>query len=173
MVLTVISNAIYLENTMASTLLQTASNNTFSVTFNKIPTLSSLIQNVNFPSIDLSISTVPYQGMKIPADSGTISYGPLTFQIRIDEDHTIIKDIYTWAGLLHGNCAVDEFPEVKLVEKKEDLTLHVLNSNQQPLFDYEFIGCIISSFDVDPFVRGQSEKLLATLTLSFDYFKIN
>ena len=157
---------------MASTLLQTASNNTFSVTFNKIPSLPTLIQNVNFPSIDLSINTIPYQGIKIPADSGTISYGPLNLQIRIDENHQIIKEVYEWAGLLHGNCAVDEFPEVKLVEKKEDLTLHILNSNQQPLFSYEFIGCIISAFDVDPFVRGQSEKLLGNLTLSFDYFKI-
>jgi hypothetical protein len=157
---------------MTNKVLSTASNNTFSVTFNKIPMLSSLLQNVNFPSVDMNLGEVTWQGMKMPADTGTIGFGPLTLQIRLDEYHEIVKQVYQWAGLMHGNSAIDGRAEVSMEEKREDLYIHVLNSNNRELFKYHFVGCVLSAFDIDPFVRGQSEKLVGTITLNFDYFVI-
>ncbi len=158
---------------MSSTQIENAKNNNFSIHSLKVPLLSKALKQFTPPAISTDVTKVPYQTGRILADTGVVTFGPLTLDIRIDENHEIVHQIYNWIGLTHDNEQIlGTLKEVSLIDMRDDIIITYLDSNKKPVVEYTFVGCIVSSFDIDPGVRGQSEVLIASLTLEFDYLTI-
>lgn len=150
-----------------------AKENHFSVVFNRIPELSELIKEFPLPELSVDNSKASYQGMMIPTGGSAAQFSNIVIKFRIDESHEIINKIYDWALSTQINDEVNTTLNNKLEKLKEDITLIINDNNNNPTTTYKFVGCVPVNVSINPMLRGESKDLEGSLTLEFDYFKLD
>ncbi len=157
---------------MAANKLNNAKSNKFSVFLNRIPNLTQLTKSVKFPDLSLENSNYPAKGMMIRTSGSALQFSNLDITFRVDEEHTIYKELLSWMSSKQINDAPGQVTTNKLEEFKEDLIVQILSSSNNPVLDYIFVGCVPTNLSMNDLNRGEAEELDATITLEFDYFKV-
>jgi len=159
---------------MPNKTLEYTRSNAFSIYCPKIPLLNQVSTSFSPPSLDTSPVGVKYQGSRIPIDSNSLEFSPITFEVNIDLEQQIVLQIYEVMNLMNGNEEIYAKNEVIAIEEyKFDLTVSFLKDgiNKDGAL-YQFFGCVIDNFQLNPLIRGSNELLTGSLTMSFDYLKI-
>lgn len=133
----------------------------------KYPNTEFTVTNVEMPNVSATPSVINGRQRNMPGMPDKIEYGELNITFLINENMTNYLEMHDWIfGLVK---------EVDDRKKTRDLTLIVLNSNNNPVRTIRFIDAFPtnlagSTFDV---TASDATYLTSTVTFVYSYYTID
>jgi len=147
----------------------------------KLPHVKFFIQAINIPGISLSPTAQPNPFVSIPKGGDHMAFDELQVTYKVDEGMENWKEIYNWIKGVGFPNRFDEYADLKNVPPlsglglTSDISLLVLSSSRNPLFDIVFRDAQpipLSSLVFDTKLRDVN-YLTATATFKYLSYSIN
>lgn len=149
----------------------------------KTPNLNYYVQNVNLPGVYLQN---PEQGtpfVRIPKPGDHIHYDEIMVNYIVDENMKNFLEIHNWVKALGFPDNFDQYDAINSIDqvtglgKASDISLFVLNSDRNPMFDVRFKDAfpISSSSIIFDSTGSDVNYLVAAATFvyrSYDIFEV-
>jgi hypothetical protein len=146
----------------------------------KSPTVNFFVQRANVPGIVLPPTTHENPFVKIPYQGDHVQYEDLVITFKVDEDLNNYMEIHNW---IRGMGFPTDFSEYAALASKSitsgeglrsDISLMLLSSKDNPIFDVVFIdafpyslsGMELSSID-------EQTTISATAIFKYTHYDIN
>lgn len=142
----------------------------FIASSDKFENIPFYLTNVNIPGINFSLSEVGggRQSASLTMAGDTITYNTLNFDLLIDEDFEIYKEVYSIIKK-HISVETSTFGDFYF-----DFFIQINNSKGNPVMKIDYFNCRIESLgDIELSTQDESTESIMSMSLKFDYFTIN
>lgn len=134
----------------------------------RFPNVQFTVQTAAIPSISVEPATYPTPQRAIAVGGDKVEYDPFNCTFLIDEELRNYREIHDWLiGL-----ALE--PEDRSIQKTRDMSLLVLDSNNNVIREIKFVDAYptsLSTLDFD--VKNTSvDYLVGEVSFNYSYFKV-
>lgn len=151
-----------------------------------MPKVSYFCQSANVPPLTLGVAIQPTPLRDVPHPGEKLNYGELSLRFMVSEDLSNFMELYTWLVGLGHPMSTDQFksyvqsqafrfPQIANFSEGpqfSDATLLVLDANNNPTAQFNFVDCFPTSmsgmdFDIS---SGTAVYFQATVTFQYLYY---
>lgn len=125
------------------------------------------IQSAALPGLTMGGVDAPYQNYQTNVPSNRIEFDPLNLQFLVDEEFRNYEEIYAWMVRVTQT-------EPIMRDGLKNLSLHILNSNKQPIIEVKFHQAYPTMVTEISFESGVTEPapMVCTATFRYQFFEI-
>lgn len=141
----------------------------------KTPHVNYFVQAVNLPSMALGFTSIPSPFIKIPVPGDHLQFGDLDITFKVDEDMKNYLEIYNW---MLGIGKPNDYQQYAALKNQDqgsgegilsDLTLTVLSSAMNPIYEITFVDAYPTSLSGLQFTSELADVEYLQSTVSFQY----
>lgn len=151
----------------------------FKFQIKKAPSVNFFLQSVGIPGFQLSPTYQPNPFINIPVSGDHIDVEPLTISFKVDENLVNYMELYTWITELGfpNNCGeynkLASQPVTSGLGITSDISLLILSSSRNPIYDVTFFDCFPISLGRLLFDTIAPDVNFIDTTASFKYRYFN
>jgi len=134
----------------------------------RYPNAQFSVQTVALPEVTATPAPLNTRQRNIFSTPDKLEYGELSLTFLVDEGFLNYQELHDW---IVGLVTVQEDRTIK---KTRDLTLIVLNSNNNPIREFQFVDAFPTSLSSIPFdiTSTDVQYLIGTVSFQYSYFKL-
>ena len=151
-----------------------------------LPKVSYFCQVANVPTINLGVARQPTPFVDIPHPGEKLQFGELVLRFKVQENLENFMEIFTWFVGLGFPVSRDQFknyvsgqafryPQINAEGPQlSDATLLVLDANNNPSAQFNFVDCFPTSlsdmnFDIS---SGEAQYFQSTVSFAYSYYTV-
>ena len=119
------------------------------------------VQTTELPGMTMSGVDAPFDNHATHVPSNRIEYDPLNFTCLVDEDFENYNRVRLW---MHQIVVTEP-----VVDQMKDITLHVLNSNKNPIRAIKFYKAYPTMISAIPLESSTSDATPVVCSMTFRY----